>query len=228
MTRPGPCPHTDDAPLLALGALDEDEATALRAHIEDCEECRGALAAHESLVVQLEGGIARVPAPAFDDLALAPPPARPVPRARRRRRVVWMGAAAGLAAAAAAALVFLIGGGGASPAAIAAVRSELPGATTTGQARLFHPDRPDGQLELRLRDVPALAPGTYYAVWVLPRGERTMEPIGTFAPSGHSVDLTLPLPGRGDYQAVDVSIQRVGGPSAHSKLSLAGGAFHGA
>jgi Anti-sigma-K factor rskA len=220
---PGHCPHIDDAPLLALGALDEDEAAELRAHAASCEECHAALAAHEALVDQLEGAIARVPAPAFEDLVLAPPAPLPV-RARRRRRIAWAGSAAGLAAAAAAALIFVFGGG-ASPAAVAAVRSELPGATTTGQARLFHPDRPDGRLELQLRDVPALAPGTYYAVWVLPRGQRTMEPVGTFAPRGHSVDLKLRLPGSGDYRAVDVSIQRIGGPSAHSDRSLAGGTF---
>jgi Anti-sigma-K factor rskA len=224
MNRSVPCPHTDDAPLLALGALEADEAAALRAHAAGCDECRSALAAHEALVDQLEGAIARTPAPSFDDLALAPLPAPEVLRPRRRRRTAWAGSAAGLAVAAAAALVFLLGGGS-SPAAVAAVRSELPGAMTTGQARLFHPDRPDGELELHLHDVPTLAPGTYYAVWVLPRGQQTMEAVGTFAPRGHSVDLKLPLPGSGDYRAVDVSIQRVGGPSAHSNRSLAGGPF---
>jgi Anti-sigma-K factor rskA len=228
MTTSNSCPHTDDTPLLALGALDEHEAAELRAHARSCEECRRALAEHDQLVGMLDQALVREPAPAFEDLVFPPQPAVTPRIPRRRRRIAWTGASAGLAAAAAVVLVLVLGGGSAAPAAIAAVHSELPGATTSGQARLFHPDRPDGTLELHLRDVPQPPAGTYYAVWVLPRGASTMEAVGTFVPRGRTVDLELSLPGSGDYGAVDVSIQRIGGPSAHSKRSLAGGAFHAA
>jgi hypothetical protein len=228
MTISGHCPHSDDAPLLALGVLDEHEAAALRAHALGCEPCRTALATHEALVGQLERSIERTPAPVFDELVLAAAPPSPV-RARtspRRRRLALAGAVTALAAAAVVALVVALGGGSsASPTAIAQVRSELAGSTASGLARLYHPDRADGLVKLRLRDVPRPAAGTYYAVWVLPRGRRTMEAVGSFVPRRSSVDLTLRLPGKGDYQAVDISIQRVGGPSAHSDRSLAGGAF---
>lgn len=225
MTTSNPCPHTDDTPLLALGALDEHEAASLRAHAETCAECSRALAEHDALVVQLDSALVREPAPAFEDLVFQRPEPVPARTPRRRRRVAWTGTAAGLSAAAAVVIVLLLGGGSASPAAIAAVHSELAGAKTSGEARLFHPDRPDGTLGLHLTDVPAPPQGTYYTVWVLPRGQKSMEAIGTFVPRGRDVDLKLNLPGSGDYEAVDISIQRVGGPSAHSGKSLAGGAF---
>lgn len=225
MTTSDHCPHTEDAPLLALGALDADEAASLRAHAQTCAECRRALAQHDALVAKLDTALVREPAPAFDDLVFPRPPVTIAPGRAPRRRLAWLGAAAAACAAAVVVLVVLVGGGSAGPAALATIRSELPGATTSGQARLFNPDRPDGVLKLSLRDVPPAPSGTYYAVWVLPRGQKTMEAVGAFVPKSRSVDLTLSLPGKGDYRAVDVSIQRVGGPSAHSDRSLAGGAF---
>jgi hypothetical protein len=227
MTPSNPCPHTDDTPLLALGALDEHEAAELRVHAATCEQCRRSLAEHDALVGQLDTALAREPAPAFEDLVFTRPPVVAPRPARRRRRVAWAGAFAGVAAAVVA-LVLVVGSGSAEPAAIAAVHSELTGVSTSGEARLFNPDRPDGTLQLHLSDVPAPPKGTYYAVWVLPRGEKTMEAIGTFGARGREVDIKLNLPGSGDYQAVDISIQRVGGPSAHSGKSLAGGAFRAA
>ena len=221
------CPHIEDIPLLALGVLDDDETASLRAHAESCAECSRALAEHHALVGQLDAAFVREPAPAFESLVLPRPEVAARPRAARRRRFAWAGAGAALTAAAAVAIALVLGGSP-GPTAVAAVHSELAGARTSGQARLFHPDRPDGRLELRLSDVPPPPAGTYYAVWVLPRGQATMEAIGSFVPRGRSIDLTLPLPGSGDYGAVDISIQRSGGPSAHSKRSLAGGAFHAA
>ncbi len=225
MTTSDHCPHIEDAPLLALGVLDADEAASLRAHAQTCAECRRALAEHDALVGKLDAALAREPAPSFDDLVFPPPAPAVRPRPARRRRLAWLGAAAAACAVIAIALVAFVGGGASGPAALATIRSELPGSATSGEARLFNPDRPDGTLKLHLRDVPAAPSGTYYAVWVLPRGQQTMEAVGAFVPKSRSVDLTLSLPGRGDYQAVDISIQRVGGPSAHSNRSLAGGAF---
>jgi Anti-sigma-K factor rskA/Putative zinc-finger len=221
------CPHIEDIPLLALGALDDDETTSLRAHAEGCAECRRALADHDAVVRQLDAAFAREPAPAFESLVLPRPEVAARPRRARRTRYAWAAAGGALTAAAAVAVALALGGSS-GPSAVAAVHSELAGATTSGEARLFHPDRPDGVLELRLSDVPPPPAGTYYAVWVLPRGQETMEAVGSFVPRSGAVDLKLSLPGSGDYGAVDISIQRTGGPSAHSKRSLAGGAFHSA
>jgi len=39
------------------------------------------------------------------------------------------------------------------------------------------------------------------------------------------VKLDLPLPGAGDYAALDISVQQDGGSPEHSNTSLANGAF---
>ena len=225
MTTSDHCPHIEDAPLLALGVLDADEAASLRAHAEGCEECRArprrAGRTRRPSSTRLSCGSLRRRSTISCSRVRRSIVARPA----RRRRLAWLGAAAATCAVIAIALVDLRRWRCAGPAALATIRSELPGGTTSGEARLFNPDRPDGMLKLHLSDVPPAPSGTYYAVWVLPRGEKTMEAVGAFVPKNRSVDLTLSLPGRGDYRAVDISIQRVGGPSAHSDKSLAGGAF---
>ena len=52
-----------------------------------------------------------------------------------------------------------------------------------------------------------------------------MEAVGAFTPTGSRVRLKLGLPGAGDYEAVDVSVEPDGGSASHSGLSLAGGHF---
>ncbi len=52
-----------------------------------------------------------------------------------------------------------------------------------------------------------------------------MEAVGSFTPDSDQARLELPLPGPGDYQAVDVSVEPDGGPPEHSGVSLAGGSF---
>ena len=71
-----------------------------------------------------------------------------------------------------------------------------------------------------LDDVPAPEAGEHYEVWVLRKeagGE--MEAVGVFTPTTSSVDLEFRLPGPGDYEAVDVSVEEDGGPAAHSGTS---------
>lgn len=220
MTPTGPCPRSEDAPLFALAVLDGDEAVGFAAHARVCPDCRRELAAHRQVVGRMQESFARVPAPSFDDLAFAGAPLPP----RRRVRYRLVGALGALAVATVV-LALALGGSGTGPAATANVHSELAGASTTGQARLYHPDRVDGLVRLRLSDVPPAAPGTYYEVWVLPRGSTTMEPVGSFVPRSRSVALSLRLPGSGDYAAIDISIQQTGRASRHSGRSLAGGAF---
>ena len=62
-------------------------------------------------------------------------------------------------------------------------------------------------------------------MWVLREGDEAMEAVGSFSPSRRDVELDLPLPGPGDYRAVDVSLEEDGGSPEHSGHSLAGGEF---
>ena len=52
-----------------------------------------------------------------------------------------------------------------------------------------------------------------------------MEAVGSFMLDGDQARLELPLPGPGDYRAVDVSVEPDGRPAEHSSVSLAGGSF---
>ena len=79
---------------------------------------------------------------------------------------------------------------------------------------------------LELENVPQSPAGHHYEVWVLrTEGGGEMEAVGSFTMDGEDARLELPLPGPGDYQAVDVSIKPDGGPAEHSGVSLAGGTF---
>ena len=74
--------------------------------------------------------------------------------------------------------------------------------------------------------MPAPPTGHHYEVWVLrTEGGGAMEAVGSFTPDDDHARLELPLPGPGDYQAVDVSVEPDGGPAEHSSVSLAGGSF---
>lgn len=96
----------------------------------------------------------------------------------------------------------------------------------TGEAALYGSAADGGTVRVTLRDVPAAPSGHHYEVWVLRRNRGgEMEAVGSFTPTSHTVKLKLPLPGAGDYAAVDVSVQENGGSPLHSNTSLAGGAF---
>ena len=157
------------------------------------------------------------------------PEAAVIPFRRRRPAVVRLaaaGAAVAAVAAAVAAVVFLARpGANASPVAVAAIVAHEPGTSVTGTARLYGTTQPDGRLRLSLRSIPAPPSGHHYEVWVLGRGQTNMTAVGSFTPSGRSVTLDLPLPAPGHYAAVDISVQKDGGPPEHSSVSLAGGTF---
>jgi len=48
-----PHSHEDDLPALALGALDRQEARAIREHVNNCPRCRAALGACRAVVILL-------------------------------------------------------------------------------------------------------------------------------------------------------------------------------
>jgi anti-sigma-K factor RskA len=169
------------------------------------------------------------------------PPARTLQRvepvaARRRslfrpgggRRVVAPFAAGFAVAVAVVAIAFAVssGTGPGQADARAAVQGTPEFATVHGDARLYSTSADDGVLVLDLDDVPPPAAGKHYEVWVLRRSSGgAMEAVGAFTPSGSRVRLKLALPGPGDYEAVDVSVEPDGGSASHSGLSLAGGHF---
>lgn len=234
----------------ALGSLPPDE----RAAFDDEASRDPALAAeaanYRAIVLALEGGLARESAPTglldrvlarieeervTETAASAEGAQRASAGSKERRRWSWRPRsfvpvfAAGFATAAAVAAVafVLTGSDDLGPTtAVADVRGTPEYTAVHGTATLHAADEPDGRLVLELGDVPATPPGEHYEVWVLrAEGEGEMEAVGVFVPTGGDVELELSLPGPGDYQAVDVSIEPDGGAPEHSGASLAGGKF---
>lgn len=149
----------------------------------------------------------------------------PLPRRARRRVVAPVAGALAVAAAVVIAVIALGGDDLGPPDARAAIAGKSDPAVT-GEAVLHGSTSDGGTVRVSLTDVPTAPSGHHYEVWVLRRdagGE--MEAVGSFTPTSDTVELDLPLPGPGDYAAVDVSVEENGGPPAHSGTSLAGGTF---
>jgi anti-sigma-K factor RskA len=225
----------------ALGALSAEDAARLDADVARSPELAAHLEEYRATVSMLEAtvGRERPPADLFDgvleriEAEAVPAPVQEEPaRGRERRRErswrLWPAFAAGAAAAAAVALVLVLAGGDdlGTPDARAAVQGteDFPG--VRGEARLYRAGQEDGVVVVALDDVPTPGSGEHYEVWVLRKeAGGAMEAVGVFTPTTASVDLEFRLPGPGDYEAVDVSVEEDGGPAAHSGTSLAGGVF---
>jgi anti-sigma-K factor RskA len=168
------------------------------------------------------------PADMFDRiLAEVAPEATVVPMQPRSRRRRLLPVAGALAAAAAIVLAVVAIGRDTAPTpdARAAISGKSDRAVT-GQATLYGSNAAGGTVRISLRDVPPAPSGHHYEVWVLrSNGDGVMEAVGSFSPSTSDVRLDLPLPGPGDYAAVDISVEEDGGSPAHSDTSLAGGTF---
>lgn len=181
-------------------------------------------------IALVEQSLPRVTPPAdlFDRvLAEVKPEAIVIPFAPRPRRRLGLAVATGVAAAAATILVAVLifrSGDGAPVDGRAAIAGKSDPAVT-GEAVLHGSTAAGGTLHVSLRDVPPAPDGHHYEVWVLRRGVTEMEAVGVFDPTSTYVELDLPLPGPGDYAAVDVSVEDNGGSPAHSDTSLAGGVF---
>ncbi len=240
----------DLAATYALGALPFEEEVTVEADLARNVVLASEVEEYRGVVETLEGGIAReTPSPGLFDAVLrridaeraagapAPEPVEaPDPVTRRRsifrsrgtRRLVAPFAAGFAAAAAVIAIgVALSSGTGlGTPDARAAVRGTPEFAAVHGDAQLYSTSAKDGVLVLDLSDVPEPAAGKHYEVWVLRHSSgAAMEAVGAFTPDGSHVRLKLGLPGAGDYEAVDVSVEPDGGSASHSGSSLAGGRF---
>jgi len=205
----------------ALGAVSPAEREHVAALVRSDGSAAAELAQHRATVAALEAAVAReAPSAELFDRILAD--VRPAVSARRRRPSWLPRVAAGFAAAAAVVLAtFVLTDGRGEPDARAAVAGTPEFADVSGSATLH-----GGELALNLENVPAPPAGHHYEVWVLrTEGGGDMEAVGSFTPDGERTRLDLPLPGPGDYQAVDISVEPDGGPPEHSSISLAGGRF---
>ena len=179
----------------------------------------------------VERSLPRVTPPAdlFDRiLAEIRPEATVVPLRPKAHRRVIVPVAGALAAVAAVVLIAVVALGGddlGPPDARAAISGKSDPAVS-GEAELFGVNAGGGTVRVSLRDVPPAPSGHHYEVWVLrEEGGGEMESVGVFTPTSSDVELDLPLPGPGNYAAVDVSVEEDDGPPAHSDTSLASGAF---
>ena len=182
-------------------------------------------------LAQLERLLPRVipPASIFDRvLAEIQPEATVIPLRPSRQRRLAVPVVATLAAVAAVAVIAILatGGDNLGPAEARAAIAGKSDKAVTGEARLYGSTAAGGTIKVTLRDVPPAPSGHHYEVWVLRRnGGGEMEAIGSFTPTSQTVKLDLPLPGAGDYAAVDISVEEDGGSPQHSDTSLASGAF---
>ncbi|MFC5764532.1 hypothetical protein ACFPVZ_18555 [Actinacidiphila bryophytorum] len=195
---PPPCPRRDLAADLALGVLHGQERAAALAHVADCEECAGRLAAFTAVGDGLLALLPEVQPPAgFEQRGLAALGRGARPAAARR----WVPAAA---AAAAAALVFGAAGWFAATAA-----HHGPGGTAAPVSRtaplLSADHRPAGRLFLYAGDParlymavsgdPGLGDRTVYCQ--LLRRDGSVVPVGSFRLVGGSGWWDAPAPADG-------------------------------
>jgi anti-sigma-K factor RskA len=191
----------------AADAVDPEERASIERHLDECPLCRAEVASYREALSLLVPSTERVARPTF------------------RRRSLALAGAVAVAAIAVVSAVLLTRGSGPAPARVAQIvpheRSEI-----AGQAKLFRPDSPDGVVVVDLTRIAPPPPGHHYEVWVLRRpSPQAMEAVGSFTPQGRRARFRLPLPGPGTYRALDISIQRDGGPATHSQRSVGGAGF---
>ena len=224
--RPGKAPHDelrDDLAAYALGALEEDEAERLRAHLETCVACRRQLRWLQPAVDILPRTVEQLdPPPRLRDSLMESVRAESRPAAReppeRVRESWWSGLQIALrrpATAVAVAATLIVG-------VVAGYLIHEPGgsATSTFEAQALQGGGgASGQLErnggsgiLRVQGMPTLARDQVYEVWVQ-RGDGTLEPSSLFVPRrDHSGDAAVPDDLNG-ADAVLVTAEPQGGSS---------------
>jgi anti-sigma-K factor RskA len=180
----------DDLAAYSLGALGDDEAKALEAHLAGCEPCREWLRWLRPAVDALAGSVEQHAPPeslrgrlmTAVEAEAAPPPVESRPARRRLRLGGWpLRPATALAAAALIAggigAGYLLRGdddGGGSTFVEAEVPAEL---ANTASATL---ERRPESATLHVHEVPALAGGKVYEVWI--QREGAVEPASLFVP----------------------------------------------
>jgi anti-sigma-K factor RskA len=231
--------HNEIRDLLGVYALDaiadDTERELVIQHLDRCAECRAEVAEHLEALAMLApietseladgiwDGVRDRITPAGSDIG---PLAQVVPLRPR-----WGRSVAAVAAVAAAAVLVTVAvtrdGGLGDPAQTAeVVPAAQQASAVSGQVKIFDSDTQSGRLVLKLDNVPDAPADHHYEVWVLRPGSGVeMEAVGAFTPEDGSARLELPLPGPGEYVAVDISVQENGGSAVHSGTSLAGASF---
>ena len=239
--------HPDQETLVGL-ALGDEASSALDAHVEQCQECRGEVERTRTVlaaVPQLGGGpveLEQPPTHVWDDICESVSAAAPQSPARlphvchgaRRRPVAAV--AAGLLAGVAATL-----------AVVSATNDEVPGPAPTptdgaitltqGQMVPFSADSAtagtakvvsrDGQrqLQVQLSDLPGQR-DAYVQTWLLDPATNEMIALGLM--DGGSASFAIPVGvDLAAFTAVDVSLEPFDGNPAHSDTSLARGVLEG-
>ena len=199
-----------------LGALDVDEATAMRRHLQECPECAAERDALESLpgLLGLAGGaeaaVNEPLSPAFEERLLdayarehSAMPRRRMGRLRRWLRPRWLavGATAAVAAAAAAVAVVVIGGDDAGGRYNVAFRNVgAPGATAN--ARLESSDS-GTTVHLLVKGLPRDDHAVYEVMCDAPMWTAS---AGTFRTSadGHAYVVLTTALRKGEYDAIRI------------------------
>jgi anti-sigma factor RsiW len=215
---------SEDCGAYVLGALEEHEAEALRAHMATCVSCRDEVARLDAVAEVLGLGVPALSAPAelrtrvLDVVrreaalfAAAEAPLKPARAARRWRLTPLAGVLGGVALAAGVAFgaVVIAPGSGGNPttkviSASVAGPARWGGRTPTATLR-----RTGGSGELMLSDLPAAPSGKIYEIWIV-RGGRPQPTTVLFdATSSGSADVGVS--GLGGASAVLVTAERIGG-----------------
>jgi hypothetical protein len=229
--------------LAALDALAGEELERWNALREAHPEWAGDVAGDVAVVRELGQVFARGAVPPADladrivaavvteqtePVVTTPSPGRPavVPRRRWRSLLPALGMSAAAAAAAVAiTLVATRDPGLGTPDREAQIVAVTPGDSLLGTVALYHPDRMDGRLAIDISRLKAAPTGHHYQVWVLRKGSTVMEAVGTFNVASDATHIEANLPGRGEYAALDISLEEDNGPPEHSGVSIAGATF---
>lgn len=216
MNRPHDDALLDDVAMLAIGALTEEEAAPVRAHLASCDACRAEYARLRSVAAVLPLAGAETPAAPSALLKrrimTAIVPEMPAQVRRTRSKGVLLPY---LLAAACLAIAAIFGGLYASLLhASSDEHTTLADLMSPASQRYAVKDgevvRHGDRIYLAMRGLPPPPPGKVYQAWTLPAGSKTVVPSVTFAPSGGSVIVRLPV-NAASIAAVAVSVEPKGG-----------------
>ena len=200
------CPQSADAAAYVLGALEDDELTRYRAHIDGCAQCRSEVAELQVVVDELPASVPAITAPeglrerilrnvrSEAELLNAAGHAadQPVKSGQPwyRRNDFMLGAGAAAAAGLAALVAVLIAIGSSSHAKITVIPGKGVGAARTAEVSL---KQGNGRAELVVAHMPPPGLGRIYEVWLV-HGKEAPRPTNSLfsVTSGGSGAVDVP------------------------------------
>lgn len=199
----------DDAAMLALDALEPEQAAQVHAHLATCEECFAEYQRLKAVVALLPlGAVEITPRPELKTRVMTI--ARPATRGTAPYRL-WAPVLAAASFVLAVTFAVLWGNVRTQVAGQNAVIADLtaPAAQHYGVSN-GEVVRSGAHLYLAMRLMPAPPAGKVYQAWTLPQGSKRMAPSVTFTPRGGQVLLRLPVDAN-RISAVAVSVEPAGG-----------------